>query len=212
MAETFFQLGILFTIFTLSVSKRITGLIRNFSIQSFFLFLSILLRAFIHKDMNLFIIAGLVLSLKVIFIPLLLQGIVKKINVEENAGLFVNTLLSLMITLGITYFAYMFTNSVMPIHSGSESFSFATAVSVIMAGIFTMISRAKALCQVIGLMVIENGLFLSATAISGGMPFILEIAIFLDILILILILQIFVYRINGLFTHIDVNRLKNLKG
>jgi hydrogenase-4 component E len=212
MAEIFLQLGILLTLFILAVSKRITGLIRCFALQSFFLFLTILLHAFRHGEITLFIVAGLVLSLKVVFIPFLLQKIMRKISVGENAGLFINTLLSLAVVLGITFFSYVFINGIMPINGALEGFSFATALSVIMTGFFLMIFRAKAICQIIGLMVIENGLFLSAAAIAGGMPFIVEIAIFIDVFILALILEIFVYRINGLFTHIDVNKLKNLKG
>jgi hydrogenase-4 component E len=212
MAENLFELGILFSIFTLAASRRITGLVRNFALQSFFLFLLILLHAYTHKETSLYVVAGLVFSLKVVFIPFLLQRIMRKINVEENAGMFVNPLLSLIIVLGITYFSYMFTNSIIPVHSVDGGFSFATAISVVMTGMFLMIFRAKALCQIIGMMVIENGLFLSATAVSGGMPIIVEIAIFLDVFILVIILEVFVYRINGLFTHIDVNKLKHLKG
>jgi len=58
----------------------------------------------------------------------------------------------------------------------------------------------------------ENGIFLFASAVTGGMPFFVEIAIFLDVFISVLIMGIFVYRINKLFTHIDVNKLSQLKG
>ena len=75
-----------------------------------------------------------------------------------------------------------------------------------------MISRMKAISQIIGLLVMENGLFLIASSISGGMPFFVEIAIFFDIFLCVIILEIFVYKINKLFTHIDVDKLTQLRG
>jgi len=61
-------------------------------------------------------------------------------------------------------------------------------------------------------LVMENGLFLLAATVSGGMPFFVEIAIFFDVFVSVLIMGFFVYRINKLFTHIDVNKLSRLKG
>jgi hydrogenase-4 component E len=75
-----------------------------------------------------------------------------------------------------------------------------------------MIFRMKALAQVIGLLVMENGLFLAAAGVSGGMPFFVEIAIFFDVFLCVIILGMFIYRINSLFTHIDVDKLTKLKG
>jgi hydrogenase-4 component E len=70
----------------------------------------------------------------------------------------------------------------------------------------------KAFTQVVGILVMENGIFLFASSVSGGMPFFAEIAIFFDVFISVVIMGIFVFRINSLFTHIDVNRLSRLKG
>jgi len=75
-----------------------------------------------------------------------------------------------------------------------------------------MMSRMSALAQIIGLLVMENGLFMLASTVSGGMPFFVEIAIFFDVFMSVLIMGIFVFRINKLFTHIDVNKLSRLKG
>jgi hydrogenase-4 component E len=80
-----------------------------------------------------------------------------------------------------------------------------------MIGLFIMIFRMKALSQVIGFLVMENGLFLVASAVSGGMPFFVEIAIFMDVFVSVVIFGIFIYRINKLFTHIDVSKLNTLR-
>jgi hydrogenase-4 component E len=81
-----------------------------------------------------------------------------------------------------------------------------------LTGVFLMVTRIKALAQVIGLLLTENGIFLAATVIPGGMPFFVEIALFFDVLISVMILGLFIYRINAIFTHIDVSKLSGLKG
>jgi len=88
----------------------------------------------------------------------------------------------------------------------------AIAFFIVLAGLFLMITRMSALAQIIGLLVMENGLFLLASTVSGGMPFFVEIAIFFDVFVSVVIMGLFVHRINKLFTHIDVNKLSRLKG
>jgi len=82
----------------------------------------------------------------------------------------------------------------------------------VLTGVFIMIFRMKAIAQVVGLLVMENGLFLTAVTLCGSMPFFVEIAIFFDVFMCAIILGIFVFRINELFTHIDVDKLTRLKG
>jgi len=88
----------------------------------------------------------------------------------------------------------------------------AAAFFVVLVGIFLMVGRMTALAQVVGLLVMENGLFLLASTVAGGMPFFVEIAIFFDVFVSVIIMGFFVYRISKLFTHIDVNKLSRLKG
>lgn len=86
------------------------------------------------------------------------------------------------------------------------------SLSVVMIGLFFMISRKKALGQIIGFLVIENGLFLAAMMTTDGMPMIVELGLFFDLLTAFLIMGIFVFKINSTFDSIDVNKLKHLKG
>ncbi len=205
-------IGIMGATFAMVIAKRITALIRGFSLQSMGLFLFTLGLACSERNTELFVVAGLILIIKVILIPYFLKQVVVRIKAEEDLGLFVNPVVSLCWALGLTYLAYVFSSEIMSVHDQSASSAFAAALAVVLIGMFKMIFRAKALSQVIGLMVMENGLFLAAAAVSGGMPFFVEIAIFFDIFVCVLILGMFVYRINRLFTHIDVNKLRRLRG
>lgn len=204
--------GILVSTYLMVTAKRIPALISNFRYQSFFLFLVTLIIALKGHHADLYIIAGLLFTLKVVVIPHFLYRIVKKINVSDDLGLFVNAQLSLIFALFLTYLSWIFTKYLITFSAGIEIITLAAAFSIILLGMFVMISRMTAIAQIIGLLVMENGLFLLASSISGGMPFFIEIAIFFDIFVSVLILGLFVYRINKLFTHIDVNKLSRLRG
>jgi hydrogenase-4 component E len=194
------------------IVKRLPALVGGFRLQSLFLFLITVNFAFKEKESALYIVAGLIFLLKVILIPNFLNGITKKIQVNENLGLLLNPQLSIIAALILTYLSYLFTFNIMPFTDKAQSAIFALTLCIILIGLFIMIFRLKAITQIIGLLVMENGLFLLAVTMCKGMPFLVEISIFLDIFISVIILGIFVYRINALFTHIDVNKLTNLRG
>ena len=111
-----------------------------------------------------------------------------------------------------TYLSWIFASYLVGANNPILTATLAIAFFIVFAGIFLMIFRMTALAQIIGLLVMENGLFLLASTVSGGMPFFVEIAIFFDIFVSVLIMGFFVYKINKLFTHIDVNKLSRLKG
>lgn len=194
------------------IAKRMPALIRCFRYQSLFLFLAAFLAAFNEKQVELYLVSGMIILIKVFLVPHFLNLTAKKINVDENLGLFVNSQLSLILALMLTYCSWVLSVNLGFGQGSLQSAAVTVAFSVIFIGAFLMISRMKAFTQVVGILVMENGIFLFASSVSGGMPFFAEIAIFFDVFISVVIMGIFVFRINKLFTHIDVNKLSRLKG
>lgn len=212
MHNYIFLILILLVTYYMVIVKRLPALVSGFRLQSLLLFLITASFAFHEKEAAVYVIAVLILLLKVILIPNFLSGISRKIQVNENLGLFLNPQLSIFVVLILTYLSYLFAFKVMNFTDKMQSATFALTLCIILTGLFIMIFRLKAITQIIGLLVMENGLFLLAVTMCKGMPFLVEISIFLDVFISVIILGIFVYRINALFTHIDVNKLSNLKG
>ncbi len=194
------------------IAKRMPALIRGFRYQSALLFLATFLTAFKEKQLELYLVSGMIILLKVLLIPHFLNLTAEKIKVDEKLGLYINSQLSLVLALIITYCSWVLSVNLGFGQGAFQSVAVAVAFSVIFIGAFLMISRMKAFTQVVGILVMENGIFLFASAVSGGMPFFAEIAIFFDVFISVVIMGIFVYRINQLFTHIDVNKLSRLRG
>lgn len=204
--------GFLIVTFLLVISKRITALVRTFRTQSIFLFLYTLYMGLSQRHLELFIVCGLVLVLKAVVIPFVLLRIMRRIDAEEDLGLLINPQLSLIIALVFAYFSYLFAHNAMALANGLELAAFVTSITAVCVGFFIMVSRMKALGQIIGLLVMENGIFLAAGAIAGGMPFFVEIALFFDVFVFVVIVEVFVYKVNRLFTHIDTSKMKSLKG
>ena len=88
----------------------------------------------------------------------------------------------------------------------------AVAISLFLIGFFMMINRRKALTQVLALLSLENGIFLAAISLTYGMPLIVELGVFFDVLVAVMVLGILVYRIRETFESMDVSRLRRLRG
>ncbi len=210
--ETVIILAIIISAYLITVAKRVTALVRAFAVQSFCLSVYTGVLAWRESSLELWAVAALLFFLKVMVIPYSLKNIAKKINAPDSLGLFMNTQLSLLFAMGCTYGSWIFSRLIIAQRPGEMAMALTASFTVIMIGLFIMMFRMKALSQTVGLLVMENGIFLLASSFAGGMPFFVEIAIFLDVFISVIIMNIFVYRINKLFTHIDVTKLTKLKG
>ncbi len=84
--------------------------------------------------------------------------------------------------------------------------------AAVLIGLFTTVNRRRALTQILGFLMLENGIFMVALLATYGVPLIVEIGVFLDLLVAVLILEVFVYRIRENFDSIDVKRLGALRG
>jgi len=210
--ELLILLGILAGSYAMVAAKRVSALIANFRLQSFLLCLLTFLEAFKGRYIELYVVAFLIMLIKVIGIPHFFYRMLREIKVNENLGFLVNPQLSLLLNLGFTYLAWVFAGFVFPGATTVFRVFAAVAFSVMLTGMFIMIFRLKALAQIVGILVMENGIFLLAASAAGGMPFVVEMAIFLDVFVSVIILGLFVYRINELFTGIDVSQLTRLKG
>ena len=85
------------------------------------------------------------------------------------------------------------------------------AVSVILLAFLMMITRRKALTQVVGFLSMENGLFFGAMSATYGMPMIVELGVAFDVLVAMLVLGVFFFQIRERFDSVDTRHLEKLK-
>jgi hydrogenase-4 component E len=187
--------------------------IRIFAAQSVFLAMIAATIAWYNHAPHLYIAAVLTLVVKVTLVPLLFERLVKRMEIHEEIEPIVNVPLSVVIAGGLTLVGYVVAESCYrPEEPGLGHHALAVAISLFLIGFFTMINRRKALTQVLALLSLENGLFLAAISLTYGMPLIVELGIFFDVLVAAMVLGILVYRIRESFASMDVSRLRRLRG
>jgi hydrogenase-4 component E len=173
--------------------------------------------AWFNHAPHLYAAALLTLALKAVLMPILLERLVGKIGIGQEIAPLVNVPVSLLISGGLTTVGYVVAESVrspdeLPSAANLGHNTLAVAVSLFLIGFFTMISRRKALMQVLALLSLENGLFLAAISLTYGMPLIVELGIFFDLLVAVMVLGILIYRIQETFDSMDVSKLSRLRG
>jgi hydrogenase-4 component E len=187
--------------------------IRIFAAQSLFLALIAATIAWFNHAPHIYIAAALTLVVKVILVPILFERLVERMEIHEEIEPFVNTPLSVVIAGGLTLVGYVVAEGFYrPDEPGLGHNALAVAISLFLIGFFTMINRRKALTQVLALLSLENGLFLAAISLTYGMPLIVELGIFFDVLVAAMVLGILVYRIRETVESMDVSRLRRLRG
>ena len=187
--------------------------IRIFAAQSLFLAMIAATIAWFNHAPHLYIAAALTFVVKVILVPILFERLVKRMKIYEQIEPIVNVPISVAIAGGPTLVGYVVAASFYrPDEPGLGHNALAVAISLFLIGFFNMINRRKALTQVLALLSLENGLFLAAISLTYGMPLIVELGIFFDVLVAAMVLGILVYRIRETFESIDVSRLRRLRG
>lgn len=202
---------ILLTSFGLLVQRRIYGLIHIFAWQGLFLSLSSLIIAYSNSIHHLYISAVLTLLLKVIVLPYILYLLIHRLNIHKEVEPLVNIPQTMLMGIAIVILSYYVTLPVRELFTLMTRSTLAIALSTVLLGFLMMITRRKAITQVIGLLAMENGLFFTATSATYGMPLVVELGVALDILIAVFIFGIFTFHIQSTFESLDLKEMERLK-
>jgi len=99
----------------------------------------------------------------------------------------------------------------MPTISSTVRSTLGIAMASVMLSFLMMITRRKAISQVIGFLSMENGLFFAATSATYGMPMVVELGVALDVLVAMLVLGVFFFQIREQFDSLDLKNFETLK-
>ncbi len=193
--------------------KRLHVHVRLYAIQSLFL-TAVAVCVGLSGEKHIFWVAALTFLFKVIIIPALFARLIRRLNIQQETQLTLNVPASLLIAAGLVFGADYLTRTILTTGNGVElSRNILTiSIAVLLLGLFTMVTRKKALTQVIGFLTMENGLFLTGIAIAKGMPLLVELGVFFDVLVAVFIMGVLLHRINETFDTINVEKLTKLKG
>ena len=197
--------------FAMLSQRRILSLINLFALQGLALVGSTLTMAFATGQNHLYFSAAITLLLKVLVLPYILHRLIRRLNVKWDVETLINIPTTMLVGIGLVVFAF---NLALPISQFSSSIARGTlgiALACVLLSFLMMITRSKAVPQVIGFLAMENGLFFAATSATYGMPMVVELGIALDVLVGALILGVFLFQIREQFDSLDIHHLEQLK-
>ena len=199
------------TVLMMASAKRISACIILFGAQSAVMAVQVLAIAYARNSIEAYAVAALVIAVKVVAIPFALFRIVKELKAPQDVTASTTATQSVFIMAGLILLSFFAVAPYAKTLRVDEDM-LAAAIALLLTGAFLMVSRKKALMQVIGLLVLENGIFLAALTTTFGMPLVIEIGIFFDLLMGVFLMGLFVFRIRDTFDHLDVSKLRRLRG
>ena len=201
---------ILFSSFALLAQTRVVSMIQVFAWQGVLLAITTALVAMDSGLPHLYLSAALTLILKGLFIPWLLHRLIHKLDLAHERHPVQHPVSTLLLAALLVIFSYYVAQ---PIEQLSETITrntIAISMAVILLGMLMLISRGKAVSQVVGFMSLENGLFFAAVSATHGMPMVVELGIAFDVLIAAVIFGVFFFHIRDSFDSLDVSQLHHL--
>lgn len=204
--------GLMLASVIMFISRRgLYTCINFFVIHSVLLSLVILTIAIGMGESHLFVGFLLTVLLKVILIPAAFYWIIREIKIKRETQFYINTIASLLISSALVIFSFYIAYGIadsMPVVSKT---ALALALAMMFSGFFIVVSRTQAITQMLGFLIMENSLFLLISVTSFRIPFFIEVGISFDVLAALLIMGIFLFKINRTFSHISVSQLRENK-
>ena len=204
--------GMLVSAYLMVGQKTLFTAIRLYGVQSLLLGIVATTIAVSEARRDLFVTAALTVTLKGILIPWFLMRVIDRIGIHREIEPFLNVPASLMVCVGLTVVGYRVSTG-FPVGDKDVSHHLiGVALSMLLIGMFLMVTRKKAITQILALLTVENAVFLVAVGVTSGMPLVVELGISFDVILAVLTLGVLVHRIVDRFESMDVSRLSKLKG
>ena len=160
---------------------------------------------------ELFAVSLMILAIKGVIVPAVLRRMLTRLPGSQELQPLVNTEVSLLIAAALVIVAYHIERPLSTVITLPTRGGLPLALAVVLVSLFIVVSRRTALAQIVGFLMLENGIALLALLGAYGVPFIVELGVFLDVLLGILVMQVLVYQIHETFDSIDVEQLNRLR-
>ncbi|HKT74789.1 MAG TPA: hypothetical protein VJQ47_18025 [Steroidobacteraceae bacterium] len=197
--------------FAMLSQRRVVSLVNLLALQGVLLCVATLLLAWRTGQSHLYLSAGLTLGLKVVFLPWLLHRLIRRLAVYWDTEPLLNIGGTMILGLLIVVFAFGLAQPITELANTATKSAIGIAVAVILLAFLMMITRRKAMSQVVGFLSMENGLFFGAMSATYGMPMVVELGVALDVLVAMLVLGVFFFQIREQFDSLDLYHLESLR-
>jgi len=201
---------VLMLTFFMLAHPRMLSVVHLYATQSLMLTVATALVAYDMQLPHLYVSAALTLLLKTLFVPWLLIRIIDRFEMHFEHDELPHPFLTVLSAGIIVVFCY---HTTLPIAAQLLSVTrnlIAICMAVVLLGMLILISRRKAITQVVGFMTLENGLFFAAVSVTRGMPMVVELGVAFDVLVAAIIFGVFFLHIRESIDSLDTSLLSRL--
>jgi hydrogenase-4 component E len=197
--------------FAMISQRRILSLINLFALQGFILTVSTCVVAYSSVQHHLYYSAGLTFFLKVLVLPWLLHRLIRKLKIKWDVETLINIPTTMLAGIVLVIFSFDLAAPISQLSASVTRGLIGIALACVLLSLLMMLTRRKAVSQVVGFLSLENGLFFAATSATHGMPLVVELGIALDVLVATFIFGIFFFQIRETFDSLDISHMETLK-
>lgn len=202
---------LLVTCFAIVAQRQLSVCVKFFILQSVILAMTATFVAFTTGISHIYIAAVLTIVIKVIIIPRVLRRVIERSDVKRETDMYMNVPTGVLICGALVILAVFVVQPFLEPSFLLTRDSLVIALATMLIGFFIMIIRKRAITQVIGFLVMENGLFLGATAAAYGMPLIVELGIFFDVLVGALVFGVYSNQLQDITERTETRGLTILE-
>ena len=161
-------------------------------------------------DVGLGVVAGVVLLAKGIVIPNLLARVVRRDPGSRETAPLVNVPASLVAAGALVVLAYLSAGRLISLFPSPATRLTPLGLATVLVGFFVLVTRRKAVSQIVGLLLVDNGIALIAFLLTAGVPILVELGASLDVLLVIVVLRVLAASMRARFGHVDLDQLREL--
>jgi len=194
--------------FAMLAQRRILSLINLFMLQGMVLLASTLIVAYGTRQSHLYWSAALTLTLKVVALPWILHRLIRKLSVKWDVETIINIPTTMLCGIALVVIAFNVAQPISQLAGTITRSTLGIALACVLLSFLMMITRSKAVPQVIAFLSMENGLFFAATSATYGMPMVVELGIALDVMVGMVIFGVFFFQIREQFDSLDIRHME----
>jgi hydrogenase-4 component E len=190
--------------------RGLVAIVRALAVQGVALASVALILGVHHHDVEPIVVAALVLVVKGAALPHVLFHMVQAGDEVREVEPLVNIPTSLLAAAALTLLSYATTRDVVALDPTPETRAIPVGFAVVLIGFFVLVTRRKAVTQIVGFLLLDNGIALVAVLATAGVPLVVELGVALDVVLAVLILQVLTVRMRAKFGAMDLDQLREL--
>ncbi|MFD7155691.1 hypothetical protein ACFV9C_13880 [Kribbella sp. NPDC059898] len=161
-------------------------------------------------SVELGVVAVGVFVLKAVVVPGILRRVLRDSGEARETEPLVNVTASIVAAALLTLLAYAASRPIVRLSPTAETHAVPVGLAMVLIGFFVLVTRRRALSQIVGFLLLDNGIATTAFLITGGVPGVVELAVSLDVLLVVLVLQVLTARLRAAFGGTDIDELQEL--